>query len=85
MAKNDITGDEIKSKSFSAKGRENYDRIYAKKTAHQWLEADPTVIMHDPDGWRCSDGVTMDTPITYSEYVRRLQYCTIQLKLENCK
>lgn len=38
--KNSITGDEIKSKSLSAKGRENWDRIFAKKTAHVWAEKD---------------------------------------------
>lgn len=31
MAKNDITGDEIKSKSLSKQGRENYDFIFRKK------------------------------------------------------
>lgn len=31
MAKNDITGDEIKSKALSKQGRENYDFIFRKK------------------------------------------------------
>ena len=30
MAKNDITGDEIKSKALSKQGRENYDFIFRK-------------------------------------------------------
>lgn len=86
MSKNNITGDEIKSKILSEEGRQNHDKIFAKKSAHEWLKNDPSVIiMHDPDGWRFGDGIDMDTPITYTEYVRRLNYCTIQLKLENCK
>lgn len=31
MAKNDVTGDEIKSKALSKQGRENYDFIFRKK------------------------------------------------------
>ena len=31
MAKNDITGDEIKSKALSKQGRENYDFIFRKQ------------------------------------------------------
>jgi hypothetical protein len=31
MAKNDITGDDIKSKALSKQGRENYDFIFRKK------------------------------------------------------
>jgi len=29
-SRNDITGDEIKTKAFSKEGRENYDRIFRK-------------------------------------------------------
>ena len=31
MSKNDITGDDIKSKAFSKQGRDNYDFIFKKR------------------------------------------------------
>lgn len=35
MSKNDITGDNIRSKILSAEGRENWDRIFKKQpTSH---------------------------------------------------
>lgn len=73
---NNITGDEIKSKALTAAGRENYDRIFAKKSAHEWLK-DESVTMLDPDGWRYDDGVTMDTRISYKEFQKRLVQCTV--------
>lgn len=73
---NNITGDEIKSKALTAAGRENYDRIFAKKSAHEWLK-DENVTILDPDGWRYDDGVTMDTPISYKEFQKRLVQCTV--------
>jgi hypothetical protein len=75
-SRNSITGDEIKSKILSSQGRQNHDRIFAKKSAHEWLK-DETVTMMDPDGWRYDDGVTMDTPISYSEFQKRLVHCTV--------
>ena len=77
---NSITGDEIKSGIYSAQGRDNYERIFAKKTAAEWLEFLPeykgwTII--DPDGWRYDDGVTLETKISYSEFKRRLNKSTI--------
>lgn len=74
--KNSITGDEIKSKILSAQGRKNHDRIFAKKSAHEWLK-DETVTVIDPDGWRWDDGVTMETPIPYIEFQKRLMQCTV--------
>jgi len=76
MARNDITGDEIKSKILSAQGRENHDRIFAKKSAYEWLKGE-TVTVLDADGWRDNDGVTMDTPISYKEFQKRLVRCTV--------
>jgi len=73
---NDITKDSIKSKILSSQGRQNHDRIFAKKSAHEWLK-DEAVTMMDPDGWRWNDGVTMDTPISYSEFQKRLVHCTV--------
>lgn len=37
MSRNDITGDEIKSKTLSKEGRENWDSIFQKKTFDEWL------------------------------------------------
>lgn len=76
MARNDITGDEIKSKILSAQGRQNHDRIFSKKSAHEWLK-DEVVTVLDADGWRDNDGVTMDTPISYKEFQQRLVRCTV--------
>lgn len=33
--------------------------------------------VHDPDGWRRGDGVTMDTPITRADFTRRYSMCTL--------
>lgn len=75
-SRNSITGDEIKSKTLSSEGRKNHDRIFAKKSAHEWLK-DESVRMLDPDGWRYDDGVTMDTPISYKEFQKRLVQSTV--------
>jgi hypothetical protein len=75
-SRNSITGDEIKSKILSSQGRQNHDRIFAKKSAHEWLK-DEAVTMMDPDGWRYNDGVTLDTPISYKEFQKRLVHCTV--------
>ena len=54
------------------------------KSAHEWLK-DPRVqdrpdrpfrIM-DPDGWRRSDGVTLDDPISLQDFQERLMRSTI--------
>ncbi len=77
-ARNNITGDEIKSKALSKQGRKNHDRIYAKKSAYEWLKDEESVSsILDPDGWRYNDGVTMDTPISYKDFCYRLQQCTV--------
>jgi hypothetical protein len=78
MAKNDITGAEIKTSSYSKQGRENHDSIFAKRPALEWAEKENVKIL-DPDGFRNDDGVTLLTPISYSEFKKRLNYCTICL------
>lgn len=78
-AKNDITGDSIKSKALSKQGQENWDRIYAKKSGLEWLKGEIVELL-DPDGWRLDDGVTLETPITYEEFSRRIPYCTVMYK-----
>ena len=81
-AKNDITGDQIKSKAFSEKGRANWDRIFKKQSAWNWLKElgyDEYTIL-DPDGWRQNDGVNMDTPITRSDFFKRFNASTVMYK-----
>lgn len=75
-AKNNITGDEIKSRILSSEGRKNYDQIFAKKSAYEWLK-DESVVLLDPDGWRHDDGVTLDSLISYKEFQRRLAESTV--------
>jgi hypothetical protein len=77
---NDITGAEIKSGIYTARGRDNHDRIFAKKSAAEWLACLPEYkgfIIMDPDGWRYDDGVTMESKISYSEFKRRFNESTV--------
>jgi hypothetical protein len=69
--------EEIKSRAFSEQGRKNYDHIFVKKSAHDWLKDQPEVRILDGDGFRWNDGVTMDSLISYSEFQKRLNHCTI--------
>lgn len=77
--RNDVTGDEIKSKVLSEQGRKNWDNIFKKQSAWKWLEelyyGKYTIL--DPDGWRYNDGITMDTPISKSEFHRRFNESTV--------
>lgn len=79
-ATNDITNAEIKTSAYSKQGRDNHDRIFAKKSAHEWALLDG-VIIKSPDGFRWKDGVDMDTKISYKEFTKRLQHCTIYLNI----
>ena len=74
---NPITGKQIKTNPQNSTYAEGWDRIFAKKTAYEWLETMPDIKMLDPDGWRENDGITMDTPIKWSEFQRRLNMSTI--------
>ncbi len=76
IARNDITGKVIKTDPLTRAYSDGWDRIYAKKPATEWLKED-SIQMIDPDGWREDDGVTLDTPIKYSEFQRRLNLSTI--------
>jgi hypothetical protein len=77
---NSITGDEIKSKALSKQGRDNWDNIFKKQSAWDWLKElgynENTII--DPDGWRCDD-MTMDTPISRSDFFTRFNQSTVLL------
>ncbi len=74
-----ITNDLIKSKALSKQGQENWEKIYAKKSAHEWLKGEIVEIL-DPDGWRFKDGVTLDTPISYKDFCYRINLCTVLYK-----
>lgn len=60
-----------------------------KKSAYEWLK-DPEVqdrpgmamSICDPDGWRHDDGVTMETAITFDDFIERLAQSTVELKHE---
>ena len=81
-AKNDITGDDIKSKTLSERGRANWDNIFKKQSAWDWLKElgynENTII--DPDGWRYDD-VTMDTPISRSDFFNRFNQSTVMIPI----
>ena len=75
--RNDVTGDEIKSRVLSKQGRDNWDNIFPpKKSALDWLKG-RSYKMLDPDGWRWNDGVTLETKITEAEFNRRIVHCTL--------
>lgn len=78
-SKNDITGDEIKSRTLSEQGRKNWDNIFKKQSAWRWLEelGYNKYSVLDPDGWRRGDNVTMETPITRSDFYNRLNESTV--------
>lgn len=78
--RNDITGAEIKSRSLSKQGRDNWDDIFGKKlTAFEWMEYlyHDTDLIKDFDGWPGKDGVYLDTPITRADFEKRFSACTI--------
>lgn len=76
-SKNDITGDEIVSRGFSAKGRENYDAIFRKQTPDEWIaELVPGAKIIDPDGWR-ADGKSLNEKINRSEFWYRFNLSTV--------
>lgn len=76
IARNDITQKVIKTDPQNAQYAAGWDRIFAKKSAHEWLKETPEVIrIVSPDGW--DEEVTMDTPIKWSDFRERLNRSTI--------
>ncbi len=73
-ATNDITGAEIKSGAYTSRGRDNHDRIFAKKTAYEWLQTEEFagIQILDDDGWRNADGVKLEDRISYKDFCYRL-------------
>jgi hypothetical protein len=78
-AKNDITGDLIASKTLSKAGRDNWDNIFKpKKTANEWTKhKNLNIKILNANGWAQGDGVTLDTPISESDFNYRLSLSTI--------
>lgn len=78
-AKNDITGDLIASKILSKQGRDNWDNIFKpKKTANEWAaHKNLNIKILNANGWAQGDGVTLDTPISESDFNYRLSLSTI--------
>ena len=77
--KNDITGDSISSKTLSQEGRDNWDNIFGpKKTAEEWIAIKcPGVKILNPHGWLQGDGVTLETPISESDFNFRYNLSTV--------
>ena len=81
MTKNDITGDSIHSRVLSQEGRDNWDKIFCKKkSGKEWMielySADDLIL--DPDGWRWNDSITLETPISISDFHNRFSHCTLR-------
>jgi hypothetical protein len=69
--KNNITGDEIKSKTLSKQGRDNWEIAFSRKTAIEWAELDGIATL-DPKTFENGDGITVKTPISYTEYRKQI-------------
>lgn len=80
-ARNEITGKVMKTSPQNSKYAEGWDRIFTKKSAHEWLKEIPNTTILDADGWRYDDGVTLDTPIKWSDFQKRLNESTINTKI----
>lgn len=78
MAYNDITGKAIKSGIQNKDYDKGWERIFAKKSSHEWLKETPEIVrIVSPDGWELDDGVTMDSPIKWADFQNRLNHLTI--------
>ncbi len=63
MSKNNITGDEIKSRAFSDEGRRNWEKIFSKKTEKDWAIFDN----------ESPEGLNADDLIKYSEFKKSFE------------
>ena len=77
MSRNDITNDEIRTKSYSTSYAEGWDKAFCKKP-QEWLEIlyGDSIKVLDADGFREKDGVTWETPMTKKEFEKRFTHCT---------
>lgn len=84
MAVNNITGKVIKTGIQNKDYGKGWERIFAMKTAHEWLKETPEIVrIVNPNGWQWDDGVTMDTPIKWSDFNNRLNHSTIIANIDN--
>lgn len=68
MSKNNITGDEIKSRAFSDEGRRNWEKIFSKKTEKDWAIFDN----ENPEG--CGE----DSLMKYSEFRKSFEKAVLK-------
>jgi hypothetical protein len=80
MAINEITGKVIKTSPQNSTYAEGWEKVFAKKSANEWLKTMPDIAISDPDGWRHDDGIDMNTPIKWSDFQNRLNQSTILFK-----
>jgi len=73
VARNDITGQFIKSKPPTAAWTSNYDKAFAKKTVDEWLKGEPDI---DSVIWDNEDN--LDAKISYKDFLMRIGNSTIQ-------
>ena len=71
----------IKTSPQNAAYAQGWDKVFAKKTANEWLNDMPSIRIVNPNGWNENDGVTMDTPIKWLDFQQRLNRSTILCKL----
>jgi hypothetical protein len=78
MAVNDITGKVIKTSPQNSLYADGWERAFARKSAHEWLQHPDFIsyIIMDPDGWR-GDNKSMDDKITYKEFCERFNQSTV--------
>jgi hypothetical protein len=69
--KSPITNDEIKSKTLSKQGRDNWEMAFSKKTAIEWAKLEGIATL-DPKSFENDDGITVKMPISYAEYRKRI-------------
>jgi hypothetical protein len=83
MSRNDITGDEIKSKVASKEYRNNYDNIFKKQNAFKWLAEiyGETAEFVNTKGWDI-DNTKLVCKITKSEFEHRCNNSQIQFNMD---
>lgn len=71
-AKNDITGDSIQSRILSSDGRSNWDTIFRKKTASEWLKELNLSLDISNEKVYDSEGINPNTLISKLEFYKRI-------------
>jgi hypothetical protein len=83
MSRNDITGDEIKTKASSNAYRENYDIAFKKQSAYKWLDEiyGKNAQFVDTKGWTF-DNTDLVKKISKSEFIDRCNKSQIQFNID---